>query len=73
MKFSASPLRPLRLCGEQGIENIHRGGAESAEVALRKPKSGHFQNEIIADKFEAVYIQALILNWIFVIYKFTET
>jgi len=33
----------------------------------------HSQNEIIADKFEAVYIQALILNWILVIYKFTET
>ena len=42
-------------------------------MTLRKPKSGHSQNEIIADKFEAVYIQALILNWILVIYKLTET
>jgi hypothetical protein len=33
--FSARSRRPLRLCGEMICEKIHRGDAETAEVAQR--------------------------------------
>ena len=38
LKFSALTLRAQRLCGECGLQAIHRGDAESAEAAQRKQR-----------------------------------
>jgi len=42
LKFSAPPLRSLRLSGECFEANIHRRGAEIAETAQRKTETEHY-------------------------------